>query len=270
MVDERGHSYGFLSVVMVIFTKDMSTGSVLNHGVSGYQCLGQAGDFQTQQRGEPWENIANDPIRSYMNAQSHIGVPMSNFNEPWNGGVLQEMNWSAQPYRTAIFGEPTSAPAAQEKVSIKITSVDYPAFVGDTFPQQLPSARIHNEVPVYSADRQNEMWEDGIQNGDNKVFMPQTIIPTLPNTVNPQGASTATGVHPQNDKAGQATTANTGRADLHSGGQTPYQKLPNGQTVGALQPGEPGALWELAPPPDPVVLPGEGTAPLAPTTPAWW
>lgn len=254
---------------MVIFTKVMSTGATLTHGVSGYQCLGRAGDFQRQKRGEPWEVTVNDPIRSYMNAQSHIGTPLSNFNEPWTGGQLQELNWSSQPYRTAVFGEPVVAPPTPEIESIKIAAIDYPSLLGVRYPQQLPSSRIHMDVPVYSADRQNLQWENGIENGDNKVFMPQSIVPTQPNTANFQGSSTATGTHPANDLAGQSTTGNTGRPEFN-GGQTPFQKLPTGVTVGSQQGGDAPALWERAPPPDPLVLPGEGTAPLAPTAPAWW
>lgn len=247
----------------------MSTGAILTHGVSGYQCLGQQGDFQTQKRGEPWQSTVNDPIRSYMNAQSHIGTPLSNFNEPWSGGALQELNWNSQPYRTAVFGESIVTPPAPQMGSMEITKINYPSLIGQMYPQQLPSARIHRDIPVYSADRQNNSWENGIENGDNKVFMPQSVTGIQPNKVNFQGSTVAPAVHPKNDLAGQPTTGNTGRADFN-GGQAPYQKLPEGTTVGSRQPGEAPALWELAPPPDPQVLPGEGTAPLAPTAPAWW
>lgn len=247
----------------------MSTGAVLTHGVSGFPTTGVPGDFQDQRRGQPWEQIVNDPITSYLNAQSHIGVLMSNFNEPWTGGMLQEMNWSAQPYRGPIFGEPHTAPAPPKKASIKIAAVDYPSHLGVNYDQQLPNARIHTEISLPLTYRQNLVWENGTGNGDNKVFMPQGAIFTDPNSVNFQGGSTSTGVHPQNDIAGQTTTGNTSRTDFR-GGQNPYQKLPNGQAVGALQPNEPPALWELAPPPDPQVLPGEGTGALAPTAPRWW
>lgn len=248
----------------------MATGALLTHGVSGYPCLGVAGDLQDQRRGEPFENIMNDPIRSYMNAQSHIGYPMSNFNEPWTGGELQNMNWSAQPYRQPIFGEPVTAPPTPNINSIQISKIDRSVEIGATFPQQLPSSRIHNEERLAVMDRQNNGFEGGMHiEGDNKVFMPHTNVNTTPYSKFFQGASTDNGVHPNNDTANQQTTANTIRTDF-KGGQAPYQKLPDGITISALQPQEPPALWELAPPPDPPVLPGEGTAALAPTNPRWW
>ena len=240
---------------------------VLTHGVSGFACTGVPGDWQEQRRGEPYET-ASDPIVSYMNAQNHMGIMMSNFNEPWTGGYLQETNWNAQPYRTPIVGS-LDAPPGPRIPEIKVVSVDYPTLIGLPQAQELPMSRIHTSVQLPAVYRQNLQWEIGTDNGDNKVFMPQTPIPTNPNTVQFQGASTATGVHPGSDKSGQATTANTERKEF-TGGQAPYQKLPNGFNVGGLQPGEPPALWEMAPPPDPQVLPGEGTAPLQPTTPRWW
>jgi hypothetical protein len=212
--------------------------------------------------------IVNDPIRSYMNAQSHIGIPMSNFNEPWRGGDPQDANWNSQPYRKPVFGEAESAPTPNME-SMTVAPVDYPAFTGSALDQQMPSGVVHNRVALPAVDRQNTNWEVGTYNGDNKVFMPQTAIYTNPNTEYFQGATTAPGTHPQNDKAGQQTTANTARADFTSG-QAPYQKLPTGRDITSLQPGEPPQLWELAPPPDPQVLPGEGTGMLAPTVPAWW
>lgn len=253
---------------MVIFTTErMATGAVLTHGVSGYACTGIAGDFQEQRRGEPWEN-ASDPIVSYMNAQNHIGVPLSNFNEPWSGGPLQELNFNSQPYRTPIVGS-LDAPPGPQKKSITVTSVDYLSFLGRTLPQQLPLATIHNSVRMPSIYEQNLTWERGIENGDKKMFMPQTPVPVIPNMTNFQGSYTPTAVHRNNDIAGQQTAPNTTRPDFTQG-QTPFQKLPNGQAIGMLQPNEPPALWELAPPPDPQVLPGEGTGALAPTAPAWW
>lgn len=252
---------------MVIFTKNMSTGAVLTHGVSGFPCTGIPGDWQEQRRGEPWEN-ASDPIVSYLNAQNHIGIPMSNFNEPWTGGALQALNYSSQPYRTPIVG-PLDAPPGPQKTYVTVASVDYPSHFGVTSAQELPLGRIHNDVNIPLLYRQNLTWENGMVNGDNKVFMPPTQIPTQPNTQNFQGGSTDNGVHPNSDKAGQQTAPNTQRVDFR-GGQTPFMKLPNGQTIAALQPNEPPSLWELAPPPNPQVLPGEGTAPLLPTVPRWW
>lgn len=245
----------------------MATGAVLTHGVSGFPCTGVPGDWQEQRRGEPWENAA-DPIVSYMNAQNHIGVPLSNFNEPWTGGALQALNYNSQPYRTPIIG-PLNAPPGPQKTYETVATVDYPSHLGTTSAQQLPLARIHNDVSMPVIYRQNLVWENGYQNGDNKIFMPPTQIPTKPNSQEFQGGSTAAGVHPNNDKTGQQTAPNTQRTDFR-GGQAPFMKLPNGTTIQSLQPNEPPQLWELAPPPDPQVLPGEGTAPLLPTTPRWW
>lgn len=247
----------------------MSTGAVINHGVSGYQCLGAPGDFQDQRRGEPWQVIVNDPIRSYMNAQNHIGIPLNNFTEFWTAGELREANFDAAPYRTPLFSEPLEGPPAPPIEKIGICPVEYPSFIGNTFPQELPLVSTDRNVFVPQMDRQNMTFENGTFNGDNKVFMPPTPIPVTPNTVNFQGASTATGVHPNSDKAGQQTTGNQSRSDF-SQGQQPSQKLPNGLSIGALQPTDPPQLYDLAPPPDPQVLPGEGTAPLLPTTPRWW
>lgn len=240
---------------------------VLTHGVSGFACTGVPGDWQEQRRSEPYRT-ASDPIVSYMNAQNHIGVPLSNFNEPWTGGALQETNWSAQPYRTPVVGS-LDAPPGPQKASITLASVDYPSHLGVTGAQQLPLSRIHKEVMMPIAYRQNLTWEMGLENGDNKVFMPQTPVPVKPNTTNFQGSTTSSGVHPNNDKTGQQTTANTSKTEFTQG-QNPYQRLPNGMAINAMQANEPPALWEMAPPPDPQVQVGEGTAPLAPTTPAWW
>jgi hypothetical protein len=241
----------------------------MNHGVSGYACLGQPGDFQTQWRGEPLENIVNDPVESYLNAQNHIGIPLSNFNEPWTGGILSDENFNADPYPKPVWGEPLVGPPGPAPVYTKIVDINYPSQIGETYPQELPLATIHNEVHPRSAERQNLTFNQGTSNGDNKVFMPQTPIYVSPNQTNFQGGSVATGVHPGSDTSGQQTAGNTARADFKAG-QAPYQKLPNGMSVGGLQPGEPPQLWDLAPPPDPQVLPGEGTMPLQSTVPRWW
>ena len=242
----------------------------MNHGVSGYACLGVAGDFQTQYRGEPMENIVNDPVQSYLNAQSHIGIPMSNFNEPWTGGVLSDDNYSAQPYPKALWSEPLVGPPGTTPEYTTIVKVDYPSELGETFPQELPSSRIATEVPLPIVDRQNLNFEMGTLNGDNKLFLPQTRVELSTNTTHFQGSNVSTGVHPNVDKAGQSTTANTERSQF-TGGQAPYQKLPNGMSIGSLLPGEPPQLWDMAPPPDPpVILPGQGTAPLQTTAPRWW
>lgn len=254
---------------MVIFTNDMSTGSVLTHGVSGYPCLGVAGDFNEQERGEPWQVIVNDPIRSYMNAQNHIGIPMSNFNEPWTGGVLQNSNFDAAPYRVPVFSEPFVGPPAPAPKTVKLAPADYPFMVGEAFAQQLPQSTIHFDVPMPVLRRQNNNFEAGTANGDNKRFIPNIPTAPSPNARFFQGGTTPTGVHPNNDKAGQQTAPNTTRPDFR-GGQTPFQKLPNGTSIGTLQPNEPPQLWELAPPPDPQVRPQEGTGPLLPTVPGWW
>jgi len=242
---------------------------MMNHGVSGYACLGQAGDFQTQLRGEPLENIVNDPIQNYLDAQNHIGIPLSNFNEPWSGGILAEGNFNASPYPKALWSEPLVGPPGPSPIYQTITSIDYPSLIGETYPQQLPSARIATEVSLPVTDRQNLSFEVGTTNGDNKVFMPATPIGTNTNMLHFLGSAVSAAVHPNDDKAGQQTTANTSRSTF-AGGQAPYQKLPDGTSVGSLLPGEAPALWEMAPPPDPQVLPGEGTAPLRPTAPAWW
>lgn len=253
--------------------QDMSTGAVINHGVSGFPVLGIAGDFQEQRRGEPWQALVNDPIRSYLNAQSHIGQPLSNFNEPWNGGNLQEINWNGQPYRAPVFGEPVVAPPTPNIANVKICPIDYPTHIGQNYPQQLPSARIHEPSRIAQMDRQNTGWEGGPFNmyteGDNKFFMAHSNVQTTPYSAFFQGSNTGTGVHPGADTANQQTAPNTTRPDF-KGGQAPTIKLPNGQTIGMMQPQEPPALYELAPPPDPQVIPGEGTAPLRPTNPTWW
>lgn len=254
---------------MVIFTKDMSTGAVINHGVSGYACLGRPGDFQDQRRGEPWQQIANDPILSYLDAQSHIGMPMSNFNEPWTGGNLAMFNMSGQPYRTPIFGETIPEPSLPNMTSMTITPIEYPSHVGSTFPQQFPIARIHETSRIQIMDRQNVNFERGTGNGDNKMILPHANVNTTPYSTFFQGANASAGTHPNNDVANQQTAPNTTRPDMR-GGQAPAQKLPNGQTIGMMQPQEPPPLYELAPPPEPQVLPGEGTAPLRPTNPSWW
>lgn len=251
----------------------MSTGALISHGVSGYPCLGVPGDWQEQRRGEPFENIINDPITSYMNAQSHIGFPLSNFNEPWTGGELQGINWSAQPYRQPVFGEPVTAPPTPDMGAIQISEINYPSHIGMTYAQQLPSSRIHNDVRLPLTERQNNGWEGALFNmykeGDNKMFMPHTNVNSTPYSKFFQGASTDNGVHPGSDTANQQTTGNTTKVDF-TGGQAPFQKLPNGISIGSLQPQEPPPLFELAPPPDPPVLPGEGTAHLEPTNPSWW
>lgn len=247
----------------------MATGLQLTHGVSGYQCLGQPGDFQEQRRGEPWQAVVNDPITSYLNAQSHIGMPMSNFNEFWTGGNLREANWDSAPYREPPFGEPLFPTNTKEVGAVVVAPIEIPPMGGVASDQQLPSGRIHTEMAIPGVDRQNLTWEMGTMNGDNKMFQPQGQIFTIPDKPNFQGGTTPAGTHPQNDIAGQQTAANTSRPDF-SGGQTPYQKLPNGMGVGQMQALEPPPLWASAPPPDPVVLPGEGTAMLAPTAPAWW
>jgi len=253
---------------MVIFTKDMSTGAVLNHGVSGYPCLGVAGEFNEQRRGEPWQVIVNDPIRSYRNAQNHIGIPLSNFNEPWMGGALQEANWSAQPYRVPIFGS-SDAPPTPAIPFIPIANIQYPSLIGTTHDQQLPNSRIHSEMAVPHVSQQNRTFENPTMNGDNKVMMNPGNVFVKPNSKFFQGATTSAGTHPQNDVAGQTTTANTVRPEF-SQGQTPFQKLPNGMSVSGLQAGEPPSLLDFAPPPDPPVIPQTGTGMLAPTGPAWW
>lgn len=242
---------------------------MINHGVSGFACTGRPGDFQTQRRGEPWENTVNDPIISYLNAQSHIGMPFNNFNEPWTGGELREMNFGAQPYRSPVFGEPLDVQPPQESNGIVVAEVQYPSLIGDPFAQQLPYANVHAAVPMQEVPRQNMDFTEGTANGDNKRFQPQ-VGPVLdPNKKFFQGGQTPAGVHPNNDKAGQATAPNTSRADFVQG-QAPFQRLPNGQAIGTLQPGEPPGLWAMAPAPEPQVRPEEGTGALAPTVPGWW
>lgn len=246
----------------------MATGAVLNHGVSGYACTGVAGDFNEQRRGEPWQAIANDPIRSYMSAQNHIGIPMSTFNEPWTGGVMQEMNWSAQPYRVPIVGS-IDAPPPPDIPFIPITPVQYPFQVGSSYNQQLPNSRIHTRTALPQISQQNRTFENPTVNGDNKIFMNPGNVFLQPNSKFFQGGTTTAGVHPQNDVAGQATTGNTARPDQKEG-QTPYQKLPNGMSVSARGASEPPSLLDFAPPPDPPVMTQGGTGMLAPTAPAWW
>lgn len=215
----------------------------------------------------------NDPIRSYSNAQSHIGIPMSNFNEPWAGGELRDPNFDAAPYRTPVFGEPLESPPTPKIASIKISDIQYPEHAGSTHPQQLPSSRVHYGERLPVMGRQNLGGEGVAYNmyhtGDNRMGMPPTPISVEPNTVHFQGSTTAVGVHQNNDTANQETTANMGRTDFR-GGQTPFQKLPNGITIGVMQPQDPGLAYSMAPAPDPQVLPGEGTAPLRSTNPAWW
>jgi hypothetical protein len=247
----------------------MSTGALITHGVSGFPCLGVPGDFDEQRRGEPWQVIVNDPIRNYLNAQNHIGVPVSNFNEFWTGGVLQEGNFDAAPYRVPVFSEPFVGPPGPSPRTETIARMSYPSQIGAAFPSQLPVSRIAVDVPLPLLSSQNLTFESGTGNGDNKVFMPHSYVNLEPNKVNFQGATTAAGVHPNNDKSGATTAPNTSRADF-TGGQAPYQKLPNGASIGSMQPGDQPQLWEMAPPPDPPVIPQEGMAPLAPTTPAWW
>ena len=248
----------------------MATGALLTHGVSGFPCLGDVGDFNEQRRGEPWQVIVNDPIRSYLNAQSHIGVPMSNFNEPWTGGILQEPNFDGAPYRTPIFVEPPDSPPGPTPQTVTVVPFSYPSMVGKAYNQELPRSRIAQDTRLPTLDRQNNNFEFGTFNGDNKVMLPQTPIGLVTNTPAFQGASTSTGVHPNNDKAGATTTGNSQRVDF-KGGQAPYQKLPGGMSVGGLQPGDEPQLWQLAPPPDPPVMPqGMSVTALAPTTPAWW
>lgn len=245
----------------------MATGAVLTHGVSGFPTTGIPGDFEEQRRSEPFRN-ASDPIVSYMNAQNHIGIPMSNFNEPWSGGMLQDINFSAQPYRTPFVG-PLDAPPGPRKAYNVLAPVDYPSQLGATGAQQLPLAPIHNNVQLPVTYRQNLVWENGMVNGDNKLFLPQTPIFLDTNTHEFQGSVVPAGVHPNNDKLGSQTVPNTQRVDF-KGGQAPFTKLPNGITISEQQPTDTPQLYEMPPPPDPQVLPGEGTAPLLPTVPRWW
>jgi hypothetical protein len=247
----------------------MSTGAALVHGVSGYPCLGVPGDFQDQRRGEPWQVIVNDPIRSYLNAQNHIGIPMSNFNEPWTGGVLQEANFNGAPYRSPFFTEPLVGPPGPAPKFEKITAVNYDP--QEMFPVQLPVAPLApppHQLPVIM-DRQNQQFNAGGFNEDEDGYVPQTTVRMDPYTQHFQGGSVAAGVHPNNDKAGHGFAPNTAHPDFQAG-QAPFQKLPAGQTVGAVQPIETPQLWELAPPPDPPVMPTGSTGALQPTAPGWW
>lgn len=244
----------------------------MTHGVSGFACTGAPGDFQEAVNGEPWQVIVNDPIRSYMNAQSHIGIPFNSFSESWRSGELRDVNYDAAPYRIPMFRDPIDAPPV-DLGGIPIAAVEYPTWVAQTSAQQLPVSRIHENVRIAILDRQNADWEGIGYNkyveGENAIFRPRGLINTDPGTVNFQGASTAAGTHPNNDTANQQTTGNTTKPEFNQG-QTPSQKLPSGVGVGSLLPGDAPALWDLAPPPDPPVLPGEGTAPLRPTNPEWW
>ena len=247
----------------------MSTGAVLTHGVSGYPCLGVPGDFNEQRRGEPWQVIVNDPIRSYMNAQNHIGVPMSTFNEPWTGGELREANFDSAPYRVPVFSEPFVGPPGPKPITKTIAKIDYPNQIGKIFPQEFPRSYIMPDVYLPVLSRQNNGFEAGTGNGDNKVMLPQSSIAVTTNQRDFQSAWTAPAVHPNNDKANAATTPNSQRPDFR-GGQAPCQKLPNGVTIGGLQPGDQPQLWELAPPPDPPIIPEGAVGALKPTTPGWW
>jgi len=247
----------------------MSTGAVLTHGVSGFPTTGVPGDFDVQRRGYPFETPSNDPIRSYYGAQSHVLLPIHNYNEPWRATALDGNNWSMNALREGFYDETLFMAVPHGIKDQTIATIDYPEHLGIGYEQQLPLQRIHNSIDVPIHNQQNTEWQNGGANGDNKTFMPKTNVNVQPNVKYFQGAYVDQGVHPNSDIAGQQTTANTTRPDF-KGGQTPFQKLPNGQTIGMLQPNEPPALWEMAPPPDPQVLPGEGTAPLRPTAPAWW
>lgn len=246
----------------------MSTGALMNHGVSGYACTGIPGDFGDQSHGKPWEQSLNDPSVSYSDAQNHLGLLMSSFNEPWQAGNLQDPNMSAQPYRIPIVG-PLDAPPPPSIPQIKIATLQFPDHSLHTHPQELPFARIHKDPIVNQVNRQNIGFESGTFTGIHEPVFPSGVISVLPNTVNLQGSTTSTGVHPGSDIAGQTTTGNTSKPDQPIG-QQPSQKLPNGLAVGMLQDSEPPPLWASAPPPEPQVLPGEGTQPLHPTNPAWW
>jgi hypothetical protein len=246
----------------------MSTGAIINHGVSGYACTGIPGDFDDQTQGTPWRPDFNDPSVSYNSAQNHMGVFMSQFNEPWRAGDLQDANMSAQPYRTPIVG-PWQAPPPPPIPRSTICKVDFPEHTLHTHPQHLPSSRIHVDPVVRQVNRQNNEFERGTFTGTHAPVFPSGLISVLPNTVNFQGSTASTGVHPGVDVAGQQTTGNTSKPDQPVG-QQPSQKLPNGVAVGSLQDSEPPPLWASAPPPDPQVLPGEGTQPLHSTNPPWW
>lgn len=248
--------------------QSMSTGRVLTHGVSGFACTGIPGDFQEPVNGDPFVLRQNITMKSYMGAQNHMGLLLSNFNEPWQAGTLQDGTMSAQPYRTPIVGS-VEAPPPPPIPEITITDINYPDHIGQTYPQQLPSARIHFDVPLRPTGRQNTDFEAGQETGEHSAMMVHGNVNSTPYSKFFQGASTDNGVHPNNDVANQQTTANTTKTNF-TDGQAPYQKLPKGIVINTLQPQEPPPLWSLAPPPDPQVLPGEGTAPLRPTNPAWW
>lgn len=246
----------------------MSTGAMINHGVSGYACTGFGSEYQDQLRGTPWDVTPNDPILSYANAQNHLGLMMSNFNEAWAPGILSEENISAQPYRTPIVGN-TSAPPPRPTTTIPVAEFQYPDHTLQQYPQQLPSTRIHGDYVLNVENRQNNTFESGQITNEHQELYPQGNVSAMPNSYFFQGARTDPGVHPNNDVANQSTTANTTRSDFTSG-QAPTQKLPNGINISIMQPNEPPALWNLAPPPDPPVRPQEGTGQLKPTNPAWW
>lgn len=246
----------------------MSTGAIINHGVSGYACTGIPGDFGDQTQGKPWLLSLNDPSASYLNAQNHLGLLMSGFNESWAAGNLNDSNMSAQPYRTPFVG-PLDAHPPPKMPEYKLAVIDTPYKIWGRFPQQLPSSRIHMDHIVPQIARQNEGFENGTITGMHTPMFPGGLVGTTPNTVNFQGSTTGSGVHPGADNAGQQTTGNTSKPDQPVG-QQPSQKLPNGLAVGALQDQEPTPLWASAPPPAPPVLPGEGTQPLHSTNPPWW
>ena len=194
---------------------------------------------------------------------------MSTFNEPWTGGLLQEANFDAAPYRVPFFSEPFVGPPGPTPQTTTLAPISYPFEFGRTFPQQLPVSRIATETPLPVLMRQNQTFENGTGNGDNKVFMPQTPVGLVTDAPKFQGSNTSTAVHPNNDKAGATTAPNTTRPDMR-GAPPPFTKLPNGAAIAQLQPGDQPQLWDMAPPPDPPIIPQTGTAMLAPTTPAWW
>lgn len=246
----------------------MSTGQMINHGVSGFACTGIPGDFSTQDRGTPWEATHNDPLISYNNAQNHLGLFLQGFNQMWQAGRPGDFNMNAQPYRTPAVGS-LEAPAPPVMPKIKIAPLNFPDHTLNTHPQELPSSRIHIDPILAQTARQNLDFEGGTFTGSHTPTFPQGVIDITPNTINFQGSQTAAGVHPGSDNAGQQTTGNTSKPDQPIG-QQPSTKLPNGIAVGALQDSEPPPLWASAPPPDPQVLPGEGTQPLHSTNPPWW
>lgn len=193
---------------------------------------------------------------------------MSTYNEPWQAGVLADPNMSAQPYRAPVVGS-IDAPAPPTIPSIKKAPIQYPDHFATTYPQQFPLKTRHSEPILAAVDRQNLSFESAQITGTHDAIFPHGNVNSTPNSAFFQGSMVDTGVHPNNDKAGQDTTGNTSRADFKAG-QGPTTKLPNGINIGMLQPNEPPPLYTLAPPPQPQVLPGEGTAPLRPTNPAWW